>query len=99
MAREIRDLTELYLSKTEFSSLILHFSASEMLTKYSMACVFAEILGTTPDHLKKVDQIGETKTLSRPKNVELDVGCLKELGVNVETVDFRRWWTRKLTSG
>jgi dTDP-4-dehydrorhamnose reductase len=86
----------MYTSGYSFSfPLVLHFSASQMLTKYDMACILADILGIATHNIKKSDQIGNA-TLSRPKNVQLDVGCLRDLGVNVETVDFKDWWSHKL---
>jgi S-adenosylmethionine synthetase len=75
---------------------ILHFSASEKMTKYDMAVRFAEILGVPTDHLIRVDSIDEKAAVSRPRDCQLDVGRLKELGINVQSVDFESWWRRKL---
>jgi S-adenosylmethionine synthetase len=98
VGRVIRDLANLYLTNPKIYKFpeILHFSASEKMTKYDMALKFAEILGVPTDHLVKMDTIDEAAAVSRPRDCQLDVGRLKELGVNVLTVDFESWWKRQL---
>ena len=78
--------------------LTLHFTAEEMLTKWDIACIFADILGRGTGHLRKVDQIGQGGKVGRPRNVKLDTGELRKLGINVETVVFGRWWEERLRS-
>jgi S-adenosylmethionine synthetase len=78
--------------------LILHFSAEERFTKWDIASIFGEILGRGIRHLKKVDQIDQGGSIGRPKNVKLDNDALRGLGINVETVEFRRWWEKRLGS-
>lgn len=75
---------------------ILHFSNSQRMTKYDMALKFGEILGVPTDHLVRVDTIDEKLAVNRPKDSQLDVGRLRELGINVQNVDFESWWRRKL---
>jgi S-adenosylmethionine synthetase len=75
---------------------ILHFSNSQRMTKYDMAMKFGEILGVPTDHLVRVDTIDEKAGVNRPKDSQLDVGRLRELGINVQNVDFESWWRRKL---
>lgn len=97
VSRVIRDIAELYLvnpSAFKFPE-ILHFSGSEKMTKYDMAVKFAEILGVPTDHLERVDAIDERASVNRPRDCQLDVGRLKELGINVQSVDFESWWKRK----
>ena len=98
IGRVIRDLANMYLTDPNVFNFpeILHFSASEKMTKYDMAVKFAEILGVPTDHLVRVDSIDEKTAVNRPRDCQLDVGRLKELGVNVQTVEFESWWRRQL---
>ena len=98
VGRVIRDLADMYLTNPKVFNFpeILHFSASEKMTKYDMAVKFAEILGVPTDHLVRVDSIDEKAAVSRPRDSQLDVGRLKELGINVQSVDFESWWRRQL---
>jgi S-adenosylmethionine synthetase len=98
VGRVIRDLSNMYLTNPKVFSFpeILHFSAQQRMTKYEIALVFAEILGVPADHLVKVDTIDEKAAVNRPLDSHLDVGKLKELGVNVQCVDFADWWRRHL---
>jgi S-adenosylmethionine synthetase len=66
------------------------------MTKYDMALQFAEILSVPSDHLVRVDQIDESVAVNRPKDCQLDIGRLKELGINTQSVDFKDWWRRRL---
>ena len=66
------------------------------MTKYDMAIKFAEILGVPTDHLVKVDTVDEKSAVNRPTDAQLDVGKLKEMGINVQAVDFVSWWRRYL---
>jgi len=66
------------------------------MTKYDMAMKFSEILGVPSDHLLRVDTIDKKAAVNRPLNSQLDVGRLKELGINTQAVDFVSWWRRKL---
>jgi len=66
------------------------------MTKYDMAMKLAEILAVPTDHLVRVDSIDEKTAVKRPRDSQLDVGRLKELGINTQTVDFESWWRRKL---
>jgi dTDP-4-dehydrorhamnose reductase len=98
IGRVIRDLSTLYLTDPEKFSFpeILHFSASQRMTKYDMGLVFAEILGVASDHMVSIDKIDEKAAVNRPQDCQLDVGRLKALGINVQTADFASWWRRRL---
>jgi len=61
-----------------------------------MAIKLAEILGVPTDHLVRVDTLDESATVHRPVDAHLDTGRLKELGINVQGVDFVSWWRRYL---
>ena len=98
IGRVIRVLSNLYLSTPTVFNFpeILHFSAPQRMTKYTMGMVFAEILGVPTDHLVRIDSIDEKAAVNRPRDCQLDVGRLRELGVNVQSVDFTSWWRRRL---
>lgn len=98
IGRVIRDISNLYLSSPDAFSFpeILHFSAPQKMTKYDMALQFAEILGVPTDHIVRVDKIDENVAVNRPKDCQLDVGRLRELGINTQSVDFAAWWRRYL---
>ena len=66
------------------------------MTKYDIAMQFAEILGVPSQHLAKVDHIDEKVAVNRPRDCQLDIGRLKELGINTQSVDFHPWWRRRL---
>lgn len=66
------------------------------MTKYDMAMQFAEVLGVPSDHIVRVDEIDEKIAVNRPRDCQMDVGRLKELGINTQSVDFKAWWRRRL---
>ena len=66
------------------------------MTRYEIALKFAEILGLPTDHLVKVDTWDENVSVKRPLDAQMDVGRLKDLGINLRTVDFEGWWRRHL---
>lgn len=98
VSRVVRDIASLWLDNPKAFNFpeILHFSAAQRMTKYDMAVKFAEILGVPSNHLVKLDEIDESTTVRRPLNAQLDVGRLRELGINTQTVDFESWWRRRL---
>ena len=98
VGRVIRDIATLYLTNRNIFKFpeILHFSASEPMTKYEMALNFADILGVHTNHFVSVDKVDERAVVKRPLNAQLDVRRLKELGINVQTVNFESWWRRNL---
>ena len=98
MGRVIRDISDLYLTNPQAFKFpeILQFSAEQKMTKYEMSLKLAEILGVPTDHLVKMDTIDENTAVNRPIDSHLDTGRLKELGINVQGVDFVSWWRRYL---
>jgi S-adenosylmethionine synthetase len=92
------DIAKLYTSQPE-SELpkILQFSSEDKFTKYEMCALFAsEILGLPIDNIEawdptKDDEAQESGTV-RPYNTHLDTSALKDLGIDVSTMDFLAWW-------
>lgn len=63
------------------------------MTKWGIVQTFAEIMGLPTDNLEphKPDEKTDDGTV-RPYDCHLDTSILKDLGVDVATVDFRTWW-------
>ncbi|KAI4188413.1 MAG: hypothetical protein LQ348_003931 [Seirophora lacunosa] len=68
---------------------ILQFSSEDRFTKFQICQLFAEIMGLP---LEGLNGTGEDKKVPRPYDTHLSTKVLKELGVDVRTVDFRDWW-------
>ncbi len=72
----------------------LQFSSEDRYTKYEICELFAEIMG-----LPIQDKIEAIKTgcdpkasVQRPYDTHLSSQTLKDLGINVQTQDFKAWW-------
>jgi S-adenosylmethionine synthetase len=100
VARICRDIATYYLDPKHADRElpgILHFSAEEQMTKWQIVQVFAEIMGLAtegmepfkPEEEEVEKGVGGVK---RPYDCHLDTGVLRELGIDVGTVDFRTWW-------
>lgn len=72
---------------------VLHFSSEDKMTKWQICQTFADIMGLPLDNMVpfKPDEEPKDGTV-RPYDCHLDTGALRELGINVGTVDFRTWW-------
>ncbi|KAJ9644240.1 hypothetical protein H2204_001591 [Knufia peltigerae] len=74
---------------------ILQFSSEDKMTKYEICQKFSEIMGLPIDHLVPDKDGGKPKDgTMRPYDCHLDTSGLKDLGVDVSTVDFVAWWRR-----
>ncbi|KAI9599201.1 hypothetical protein BDF19DRAFT_419497 [Syncephalis fuscata] len=69
---------------------ILHYSASEAMTKHTY--------NRSIDHIKPVTDTPAAATTTRPKNAALSTRQLQELSISVEHVPFRDWWQNYLAS-
>ncbi|RMZ78923.1 hypothetical protein DV737_g3673, partial [Chaetothyriales sp. CBS 132003] len=77
---------------------ILQFTSEDGMTKYEICQKFAAITGLSIDGLvaeKDGGKPGPDGTV-RPYDCHLDTSTLKELGIDVRTVDFEAWWRAKL---
>ena len=72
---------------------ILQFSSEEYYTKYDICQLFAEIMGLSLDGIVP-DKAGNDPNASvqRPYDTHLSSQALKDIGINVETQDFKAWW-------
>jgi S-adenosylmethionine synthetase len=76
---------------------ILHFSSEDQYTKYGICKLFAEEILALPienlePHDPTKDEEESKSTTVRPYNTHLDTTALKELGINIATLDFLAWW-------
>jgi S-adenosylmethionine synthetase len=96
VGRVCRDLASLYLdpaSEDRELPRVLQFSSEDRMTKWEIVQVFAEIMGLPLDGMEAfVPEEKSEAGVKRPYDCHLDTGALKELGVNVGTVNFRFWW-------
>ncbi|KAI4282937.1 MAG: hypothetical protein L6R38_002556 [Xanthoria sp. 2 TBL-2021] len=98
VARVIVDIASRYLNADEARVAlpkVLQFSAEQRFTKYQMCQIFAEILGLP---LSGMIGKGEDKDakVARPYDTHLSTKVLKDLGVDVRTMDFTDWWKREM---
>jgi S-adenosylmethionine synthetase len=72
---------------------ILQFSSEDQMTKWQICETFADIMGLPLDNMVpfKPDEQPKDGTV-RPYDCHLDTSVLKELNIDVSTVDFRTWW-------
>ncbi|KIX09634.1 dTDP-4-dehydrorhamnose reductase [Rhinocladiella mackenziei CBS 650.93] len=98
VARVCVDIAKLYTSEKDNLPRILQFSSEDRMTKYEICKKFAEIMGLPMDGLvadKDGGKPGADGTL-RPYDCHLDTSELKNLGIDIATVDFVAWWRRKV---
>ena len=103
VAKVCVDIAKLYTTGTTTSSsadlpAILQFSSEDRMTKYKISQTFAEIMDLAMDGIvADMDggKPGPDGTL-RPYDCHLDTSTLKDLGIDVSTVDFVAWWRRQV---
>ncbi|KAL8999043.1 MAG: hypothetical protein Q9169_002041 [Polycauliona sp. 2 TL-2023] len=98
VARVIVDIAGRYLSADEARVAmpkVLQFSAEQRFTKYQMCQIFADILGLPLNGMVAKGEDKEAK-VSRPYDTHLSSKVLKDLGVDVRTMDFTEWWKREM---
>ncbi|PVI00458.1 NAD(P)-binding protein [Periconia macrospinosa] len=96
VGRVCRDIASLYMDTSNANRDlpdILHFSSEDQMTKWQMVQTFADIMGLPLDGMEpfKPDD-AEIEGVKRPYDCHLDTSALKELNIDVGTVDFRTWW-------
>ena len=103
VARICLDIIKLYMSATHTADgerlpPILQFSSEDKYTKFEICQVFAEIMGLSMDGMvadKDGGKPGPDGTM-RPYDCHLSTQDLKDLGFNVQTMDFVGWWRREV---
>ncbi|KAF2871298.1 hypothetical protein BDV95DRAFT_607555 [Massariosphaeria phaeospora] len=100
VGRVCRDITKLYTSSSNTDKdlpTLLQFSSEDQMTKWEICKTFADIMGLPLDGLEPFKPEEPPKDgVKRPYDCHLDTSTLKELGIDVSTVDFRTWWRREV---
>lgn len=92
------ELSSKYLSTEDKSSLptILQFSSEDRFTKYEICELFAEIMGLPLQGMQaNIEGNDPNASVQRPYDCHLSSTALKDLGINVATMDFKGWWRRE----
>lgn len=87
-----------YLSIQDKASLprILQFSSEDRFTKYEICELFAEIMGLSLEGMEANKQGNDPNaSVQRPYDCHLSTKALRDLGINVATMDFKGWWRRE----
>lgn len=74
---------------------ILQFTSEDRMTKYEICQKFGEIMDLPIDGIVADKESGKQPAKDgtlRPYDCHLDTAELKELGIDVSTVDFVAWW-------
>lgn len=97
VGRVCKDIAEKYLTipATDRSKLpsILQFSSEDKMTKYQICERFADIMGLPMDGLVANKEGNDPNAaVQRPYDTHLSTKDLKDLGIDVSTMDFIPWW-------
>ncbi|KAL5641487.1 hypothetical protein ACGC1H_001837 [Rhizoctonia solani] len=76
---------------------IMHYSGTEPYTKYEICLVLAKILNVPHNHIiPDAADPPPDLAVSRPKNTQLSLDVLENLGVEIGGRDFATWWKQYL---
>ena len=96
VARVCRDIVIKYVkAKDELRKLpkILQFSSEDRMTKYEICEKLAKVLGLPLAGMTRNKQGNDPNaSVQRPYDTHLSTKVLKELGIDVSTMDFVAWW-------
>ncbi|KAL2841307.1 hypothetical protein BJX68DRAFT_245642 [Aspergillus pseudodeflectus] len=102
VARVLRDIVIKYLkNRGRILELpkILQFSSEDRMTKYEICQKFAEILGVSlKGMIPNKEGNDPNASVQRPYDTHLSTKVLKDLGIDVSTVNFEQWWRKHLES-
>ncbi|KAJ6007412.1 NAD dependent epimerase/dehydratase family protein [Penicillium herquei] len=100
VARVCRDIVIKYIKeKQHLKELphILQFSSEDRMTKYEICEKLAQVLGfPLPGMIRNKQGNDPNGGVQRPYDTHLSTKALKDLGIDVRTVDFVTWWRREL---
>jgi len=72
---------------------ILQFTSEDRMTKYEMCEKFAQILGLSlPGMIRNKQGNDPNAAVQRPYDTHLSTKELRDLGIDVRTVNFEAWW-------
>lgn len=96
VGRVCRDICKLYLDNSKAERelpRILQFSSEDQMTKWEIVKCFSEVMELPLSRLEPFKpEENPINDVKRPYDCHLDTSDLKELGIDVSTVDFRTWW-------
>lgn len=95
VARVLKDVVYKYTTEDiENLPKVLQFSSEDRMTKYEICQTLADIAGLPLEHMKANDTVDPNATVKRPYDCHLSTKSLKDIGIDVHTVNFRDWWQR-----
>lgn len=90
------DIAKTYIAANDRSSAlpkVLQFTSEDKLTKFEICQLFAEIMGLPFSGMQGNKESGGSDTsVHKPYDTHLSNQNLKDLGISVQTQDFRAWW-------
>ncbi|KAF3197335.1 hypothetical protein TWF192_000764 [Orbilia oligospora] len=93
VARVLKDIAEKYTSEDPTNlPRILQFSSEDRCTKYEICERLAQVLGLPMPHIIANSTVDPNPSVKRPYDCHLSTKALKDLGINVTTMDFEAWW-------
>ncbi len=96
VARVCQDIATKYIQAGEKRSSmprILQFSSEDRYTKYEICQLLAEIMGLPLDGMVRNKPGNDPNGgVQRPYDTHLSTKSLKDLGIDVQTQDFKDWW-------
>jgi len=98
VGRVCQDLAAKYLDVEDKSTLptILQFSSEDKFTKYEICELFAEIMDLPLDGMVANTEGNDSNaSVQRPYDCHLSSKALKDLGIDIHTMDFKGWWRRE----
>ncbi|CAO1618240.1 unnamed protein product [Parajaminaea phylloscopi] len=104
VARVLADTASLAVTESKPLPPILHFQATEAMTKYDMCNVMSRLQNrhapplaeTSVSHLNPEYEIDPMAATARPRHCKLDMSALKEYGVDLGHVSFEDWWSSEM---
>lgn len=94
-----QDIAEKYLETEDRQALpqILQFSSEDKMTKYEICQRFGEIMDMpTTGIVPNAEGNDPNASVQRPYDCHLSTKALKDLGIEVSTMDFTDWWRREV---
>ncbi|KAI9880872.1 MAG: hypothetical protein M1830_010467 [Pleopsidium flavum] len=96
VGRVCQDIATKYIEAGEKRSLmpkVLHFSSEDRYTKYEICQLLADIMGLPLDGMVRNKQGNDPNgSVQRPYDTHLSTNALKDLGIDVQTQNFKDWW-------
>lgn len=76
---------------------ILQFSSEDRMTKYEICENFSDIMGLPISRIEANTEGNDPNAaVQRPYDCHLSTKALKDLGINVSTMNFKDWWRREV---